>query len=532
MTIYKTSKKILKKYKLNIILFMLINSIIAIISILLPLITGTFIDKLILSPNISTIYSFCIILSGVSILNIIINYLMSVIGVSIKAKMSYELNKNVLFKIQEYPLLQINKIDPVYVNQRINADSNIVMSFVISFLENSLVNSITILMIFGYISTINIQLGIILLILCFSYLILFNIMKNKLKNTKNELKENSVKYYSKLQTQIKNIKFIKVNNLTNYIRIDLKNTFIQFLNVIKKNQKISFFFTSSETIIYLFAQIFLFYFGGKKIIDGSLTIGTFTILSGYFSKIITSIKYFVSITNDYIDANVSAERIQEYMNISTESHGNYEIKSIDKIDIKELYFGFKKELYNGLDYEFNKGTIYSIIGYNGKGKSTLVDLICGLYRDIFNGKILINNVDINKIDTHNLYKNKISYCLQHPILLDLTIKENITYGIEFDIDEFNQLVKGFKMDKLIKNNTLYKNLENNLSGGEKQKISIIRNLLKNSEMIILDEPTSNLDQDSKIFLLEYLKKIKQNKIIIIITHDIEVINHCDKLLEL
>lgn len=532
MKIYKISKKILKKYRLSMILFMLINIMVAVISILLPIITGTFIDKLIISPNISIIYYFCFIILGVSVLNIVINYLMSVIGISIKARMSYDLNKNVLFKIQEYPLLQINKIDPVYVNQRINADSNIVMSFVISFLEKCLVNTVTILLVFGYIATIDMQLGILLLILCFSYLILFNLMKNKLKNTKNKLKENSVKYYSALQNQIANIKFIRVNNLTNYMRMNLLDTFTKFLSVIKKNQKISFFFTSNETIIYLFAQIFLFYFGGKKIIEGSLTIGTFTILSGYFSKMITSIKYFVSITNDYVDANVSAERLIEYMTISVEPNRSYEVNSIDKISIKELNFGFKTELYNGLNYEFNKGVTYSITGYNGKGKSTLVDLICGLYRDNFNGEILINSIDINKINIFSLYKNKISYCLQHPILLDLTIKENITYGIEFDTHEFNKLVKGFKLEKLIKSSKINKNLENNLSGGEKHKISIIRSLLRDSEIIVLDEPTSNLDKESKIFLLEYLEKIKSNKIIIIVTHDIDVINQCDRLLEL
>lgn len=532
MTIYKISKNIIKKYKGKIILFVLINIVVAVISILLPIITGTFIDELIISPNISIIYSFCLILLIISILNIIISFVMSVIGITIKAKMSYELNKSILFKIQEYPLLQINKIDPVYANQRINADSNIVMSFIITFLENCLVNAVTILLIFWYIVSIDLFLGILLLILCFSYLILFNLMKSILKKIKNKVKESGVNYYSSLQNQIANIKFIRINNLTNYIRTELSNIFTQFLSVIKKNQKISFFFTSSETIIYLFAQIFLFYFGGNKIIEGSLSIGTFTILSGYFSKMITSIKYFVSITNDYIDANVSAERLMEYMEINSELDNGCEIVTIDKITIKKLNFGFKSELYNGLNYEFKKGMIYSVTGYNGKGKSTLIDLICGLYRNSFRGEILINDININNINISTLYNDKISYCLQKPILLNSSIKENMTFGNEFNIFELNNLITGFKLENLINNEKLNRNLDNNLSGGEKQKISIIRSLLKKSDLLILDEPTSNLDQESKEFLLEYLNKIKVNKIIIIVTHDIAVINYSDKILEL
>lgn len=532
MVVYKITKEILKRYKLEILMFMVMNIIIGTITVLFPIVTGSFIDDLLYSPDIGVIYLFCIVLLIMSILNIIINYIMSVIGITIKSKMSYELNKSILFVIQEYPLEIINTIDPVYTNQRINTDSNIVMTFVIGFFENCLVNAITILLIFCYIVNIDYLLGILLLCLCLSYFLLFKFMKNKLKKIKNIVKESSVNYYSSLQSQIENIKFIRVNDLTNYSRNRLSNVFEQFLKVIKKNQKLSFFFTSSETILYLFAQIFLFYFGGKRMIEGDLSIGTFTILSSYFSKIIVSIKYFISITNDYINAHVSAERIMEYMKIKKESNQKYEINTIERISIKNLSFGFKDNLYDKLQYEFEKGMIYSVVGYNGKGKTTLIDIICGLYQNKFNGEILINDININDIDVYKLYKDKISYCLQKPILLESSIKENIILEKELDMFEFSNLIRCFELENLIDNQKLNKNLDTKLSGGEKQKISIIRCLLRKSELLILDEPTSNLDHYSKEFLIEYLQEIKNDKIIIIITHDIDIINHSDKILEL
>lgn len=537
MLIYKVTKNILSKFKFQLIIFCIINISIAAISMLVPIISGQFIDELLKQPNFSVIKSFCILLISISILNIIISYIFNIFGSKLRIKMSYELNSEVLFRIQEYPYIKSKTLDAVYTNQRINADTNITMTFLTSFIENIIVNSLTIIFILVYVISINKVLGGGVLLLGIIYIIMFSLMKTKLAKIKNSMKECSAKYYTSLQEQIKDIKFIKTSGSLKFIRERLGISFQNLLKMVMKNQKLSFVFQSSEIIIFLCSQLMLFYVGGKGIIEGTITIGTFSILSGYFSKLISSLKYFITLGNDYIDATVSAKRLYEYLEIDPEKYGTIVLEQVQNIKLENLSFGYYYDLIHNQNYLFEKGKIYSVIGNNGNGKSTLIDLICGLYKDKYTGKVLMNNIDIKKINLPKLYNSGLTYCLQESILIEETIKGNIIFdNDEVEQAKLNELIEGLRINDLYERNDINDlNAAINqglISGGEQQKISLIRSLIKKSDILILDEPTANLDFDCKKFLTKYLKEISREKIIIVVTHDDEIIKVSDSILKL
>lgn len=203
-----------------------------------------------------------------------------------------------------------------------------------------------------------------------------------------------------------------------------------------------------------------------------------------------------------------------------------------------FYYG-KKCIFRDISLEFKKGKIYSIIGKNGIGKSTLVDLIIGFYNREYEGEIYYDDLSLDQIDVYKTRKMCFGICEQEPVLLADTVKYNVSMDGEggIDLKRLFYIAKKINLYSFIE--SLPQKLEStieeknsNLSGGEKQKLSIMRTFYKNSPVIILDEPTSALDEESIRCLQAYLNEIKKDKIIILISHNSDFISISDEIVDL
>ena len=175
---------------------------------------------------------------------------------------------------------------------------------------------------------------------------------------------------------------------------------------------------------------------------------------------------------------------------------------------------------NNLSYAFNDYGLYVIRGYNGAGKTTLANILALLDFN-FDGKVELNDVNIKKIRNINKIRNeRISYIMPKNNLFSFfNVLENITwFNKEYD-------------DTLIKNIDTSKSI-NELSGGEKLLVAITRALNSSKDIIILDEITSQLDKEHTLLVLNYLKELQKDKLIILITHDIRALNKDVTILEL
>ncbi|MDY8025817.1 ATP-binding cassette domain-containing protein, partial [Paenibacillus polymyxa] len=162
-----------------------------------------------------------------------------------------------------------------------------------------------------------------------------------------------------------------------------------------------------------------------------------------------------------------------------------------------------------------------------------------LYSDLYTGEIAFNNCSIKDLDMLNMRRLKISYVEQNPEFLNLPIEEYLKFGITFSKETAsnqNELINAFNLEEIITKS----NLENifinengsNFSGGEKQKLSLIRALSKDSFLTILDEPTSALDSKSVSGLIEILTKQKSRRITIVVSHDQRLLAACDHILNI
>ena len=205
------------------------------------------------------------------------------------------------------------------------------------------------------------------------------------------------------------------------------------------------------------------------------------------------------------------------------------VEKVKEIKLSQIRFGFaNKTIIDNINIEFKCGSIYALVGHNGAGKTTIVDLLMGLYGDSYDGEISVNHISIKKLNMGMFRKKHMGITEQEQQLIADSIYRNICIEKEYKYKRIRGVLKLLNMYEFV--NKLPQGINTpveRLSGGEKQKIAIARLLLKKPTIMIFDEPTSALDLESSCKFLDYLQKIKEDRIIIMITHDEKVINQCD-----
>ena len=538
MKIFKFVKEYIFKYKIQLFIFLIFSIISWIISIGLPYITGNYIDSLMNFQNRQTIIDFTIKILLIGIISIISSFVVSYSHVKVQTKSAIELNFKALEHISKMPILYFKNLDSTYLNQRINSDSNTLISFVLSNFLDILIRASTLIIVFYISFKINRKLTMILIPLIPLYLAIYFIFKKPLFKSGYELKEKQNKFFSKMNEQLYNINLIKLNSTFEESQKQLRTSFSTMFESLLKYTRVSYIFSSSDSMTMIISQIIIFFFGGMEIINGNLTIGQFTIIISYFSMIMGCISYYLNLGKSYQDALVSYSRLEEILNEPKEINGDMRIDNIDTIVLKEVCFSYDDtdNIINNFNYTFKKGNIYGIIGQNGTGKSTFINLILGLFNNYYKGNIYYNSIELKKLDMYYIRKRIIEISEQEPALINDTIGKNVTYGIDiYNYDNIEKVLKSLNLDINKFQDGLNTNIyeaANNISGGEKLKISLARTFLKNPDMIILDEPTSALDFNSIEKLKAILREIKKDKIIIIVTHNRDILDIADEIIDL
>ncbi len=203
------------------------------------------------------------------------------------------------------------------------------------------------------------------------------------------------------------------------------------------------------------------------------------------------------------------------------------IDKIEKIEIKDMCIEQGNFRLDNINLEFKKGDMVALAGASGSGKTSIIQSLLGL-REYKYGKILIND----EIEVRSLFfdDDKISYALQEMQLFDRSIDDNIFYPNLTKDQNAVRITKALGLDKIIEQNAnMSENIEQKLSGGEKKRINIARAMIKHSQLYILDEPTNELDKKNVEIVIKLLDKLKNNAIVIVISHDSRLLEKCNKV---
>lgn len=516
---------IIKRYRLHISLFIILSIISRGIPILIPYITGRYIDAILIDTKSVIIYKFSLVFFIVILIQITSSYFFNIVVTKLKNNVSFSIINYLIEHIKRLPLSYFKDVNPNYLCQKINMDSNIITAFAIDNVANCVLNIMTFAWITYYIFNLNIKLALILLIFIPVYIIEYMLFKKPLYKYNLNFKENQNNLYADMNDQISNIKLTKLNSWFDETEDHLRKSYISYFKSSIKYTKVVYLFNNIGVFLTGICSVLIFFVGGILVSRGVVTIGNFISVITYYKSLFSAIGYFLNLSYSYQEAVVSYKRLMETYNTSQEHNGEVIIEDISSIEIENLSFSYHScmEIFSKFNYTFERGNIYCIVGKNGVGKSTLLNILVGLNNE-YSGQINYNFQDITQVDLYNMRKNCIGITEQEPKLINDTLLNNITYGLKvFDIATIESWCDRFNLNRESK--ISYKDFLNanynykTISGGEKQKISIIRTLIKNPQVIVLDEPTSSLDKYSIEILKNTLVEIKEKKIIIIITHD-------------
>lgn len=222
------------------------------------------------------------------------------------------------------------------------------------------------------------------------------------------------------------------------------------------------------------------------------------------------------------------------MDVIDKDGKDVELKSFG-IRFDDVHFGYeKREILHGINFEIRENTMTALVGKSGSGKSTVLNLLARFW-DVNSGTISIGGVDIKDLTIDSLYKN-ISMVFQKVYLFNDTIYNNIAFGKEnATYEEVVEACKKARCHDFIMNLEAGYNTEvgeggNTLSGGEKQRISIARAILKDSPIILLDEATASIDPENEAFIQEAISELVKNKTLIVIAHKLSSIKNADQII--
>lgn len=542
----KTLKKSIREYKLPAILTSIFVILEVIMEVIIPYLMAELIDKGIYNSNMNEIYKYGLYLILFAVLPLIFGALSGRTAAVASCGFAKNLRKDVFYKIQEFSFSNIDKFSAASLITRLTTDIERVQR---SFQMTTRIAVRTPLMlIFSLFMAFNISFKlslIFMLLIPFLVISFYFIIKKvypifmrlfKIYDEMNEVVEENVagirvvKSYCLEDKEIK--KFNKVSN--------------RIYNDYVKSENILNFSNPVMQIAAYTGMLLIAWFGAKIIVTSGateLTIGELTSLIAYTMQILMSLMMFTTVLVMITMSRASAERITEVLkekiDITSKEDAETKVRNGD-VEFRNVSFSYinkkDKECLKNINLKINSGETIGIIGGIGTGKSTLVNLIPRLY-DVTEGEVLVGGKNVKEYDVKVL-RDSVACVLQKNVLFTGTIADNLRWGnkkaSKEEIEEVSKLAVADefveKMDK--KYETKIERGGTNVSGGQKQRLTIARALLKKPKILILDDSTSAVDTKTDALIRKSFKKYIPETTKIIIAQRISSVQEADKIVVL
>ncbi len=517
---------------MTMVQFVAVVAILGTINIALPYLSGLYIDQLVNDTLIEQIATLFVAIAVIYFLQIILKYAQVYVSTKLGNEMSYRVCNDVFQKMFRSDYEQYSNIDLAHYVDQIKKDSTTIVRFFLSNVVNFILQIATLVASAIMIIKADVLLSLIVFMLLPFYIITFKLNRKSIYAARKESAVKSNEYFSRSAEQVYKLLYIQQNVLDAEMDRRLHDSYLNHSKAALNAVKTEYVFTNLNQMIITLAYLCIIGIGGYKVITGDLTIGYFSIINTYFGMIIHSISYFLGLAGTYQDSKVASERLNAILTGKEHTNGQMVVNTISKIDVKNLSVKYKDaEVLQNVNRSFVVGKIYGIQGKNGKGKSTLLNAILNIYAGEHSGEILYNDIPTDKLNMLVMRRKYISYLEQNPVQFNMSVKEYLTFGIDaHSEDTLQNLVHDFKVEYLMDGKM--NDSGSILSGGEKQKLALIRVLSKKSNILLLDEPTSALDQESILVLIDFLNKIKKDMIIILVSHDRKILSECDNVIVL
>ena len=475
-------------------------------------------------------------------ISLLLNLLHIRLFTKVSKEVTYAIRKKLLNHLQTVSMSEYDMLGSGAVSAKVITDVDTVDKFVASSVGEIVVEALTLISISAVILYLNWQLALVILLLNpLAMAFYLNIFRKVAKIKKQENK--AIEIFQNTLTE----------SLELYNQIRVQNREAYFLNdVDEKAREIrdkGYQFGLKSEMALEFSRMLIMYShdifratGILMVFLGLLTIGKMLAIFAYAWIIMRPVDKLMNFVHLYFNAKTSIERLNEILELHAEP--KYEAKvnpfkgeKTASIRLENLSFSYdgKVDVLKNINLEIHAGEKVAIIGQTGSGKSTLAQILIGLY-PISSGNIYYNEHEIREIGYDKIREN-VGFVLQSPLMFNNSLRFNLTLGKTYEdkriyevlkISQLYAFVDGLdeKLDTIVgKNGT-------KLSGGQKQRLSIARVLLDDPKVIIFDESTSSLDNETEDKLLEALESHIADKTIITIAHRRNSIEKAERVIDL
>ena len=534
----KKSWKYVKSNKKSLILVILSSAIFMPMSVINPMLSA----RMILDLNgelYSDLLKVALFIFVVRVIEDILRFISRIVYEKFVTVVNYSIQKEVMFETFKLSTSCYDDSGTGVFIDRLRSDTYSIVS-VFNELANTLIELFTNLGILVVLFSINKIMFAFFMIIGIKSIILEKVRTTRYYKRHaiiRSIEENNTSLISEL---IRGARDIKILNATN---IFMKK-FDSRIN--EANQK-RIDLTISDRKIYLIEDViddfcsFLFIFLGIALVLNKLLLpANFVVLYMYKDRVNYLFSYFGFLIDHIKSFNLSANRVFEIIDgkrFPKEKFGKIELKKINgNFEFRNVHFSYKenKEILHGISFKVKANETVAFVGRSGSGKTTVFSLLNKLY-DADSGMILIDGNDINTLSRDSI-RNNMSYISQNPYIFNLSIRDNLLL-VNDNITE-KEMIKACKLaqlhDFIISLPDGYDTIVGEggvtLSGGERQRLAIARALIKKTEIILFDEATSSLDNETQEKIRLAINNLKGKYTILIIAHRLSTIINSDKII--
>ncbi len=516
-----------RKYRFKIIIILFILLIGTATSLYQYGINRYLIDEIIAKKEYSVFPNFLALFVLLSFICLFLSWIVERANLAVSQKCSIDMRTDLLRKVHSSRFKDVLNISTAAISVRIMED----VAYVNSFFNNVVVGNIsiilTIICMSVYVCTYSPLYYLMILIPAIIQMMIMHLFAGKIKENQQNARTVTQEHLNLLTRNMRCLPLVKAFSIQKQLMTDYYECLKKISWVTIKNFDVEYIAKVSLSVISILGDVVLLYTGAKKVMDGSLSMGSFVAIIGVGYSLKNMFSELASINIQWQKIKVSAERIIDIINIESEGK-NKELKDdhkIEKITFDDVTFSYSdtnSAVLNGFNMEFTNELPYIIKGASGKGKSTVLNLIMQNI-DVSEGEIIAN--DYYSFKDNNMRK-RVAVCYQDDMFAFDTIYDNLLRSDEGEITENNVIealdiseASGF-ISKLANGlNTKIDEILSNLSGGEIKRISIARTLLKQADIYIFDESFSCIDEETRLRIFEKVIRKLNGKIVIVISHD-------------
>jgi subfamily B ATP-binding cassette protein MsbA len=482
---------------------------------------------------------FCLIFFTLMLIKNVFGYVSTYLTIYLEQSILCSIRNELYGTVQKLPMSFFDRERTGHLISRITNDvtnlRGIVVGSLASIVRNGLMTLIAITIVF----VTSWRLSLLTFVLVPLNVLLIGIISRKLRKGSMRAQERMADMTSVLQETISGVRVVKAFGMEGFEEKKFSLFNLRYMTEYLKMRRFAELASPTSETLGIVASVIILWYGGRLVIAERLDPAHLMMFIGAMLWVVTPIKSLSKLNSLIQEGLASGERVFQVLDIESEDEdeGDVELERLDKgIAYENLSFGYSDgaEVLADVNFDIKMGEMVAIVGPSGAGKSTLADLLPRFYRPT-SGRILIDGIDISEVRLSSL-RSLMGIVTQETILFNDTVFNNIAYGLEdFPEERVVRAAKAANAHEFIAAmpdgyDTVIGDRGIQLSGGQRQRLAIARALLKNPQILILDEATSSLDVESEALVQEAIDRLVKGRTTLVIAHRLSTIRNADKII--